>query len=185
MPGFYIYKNINLFHLFSISIQYAVIPHQWKIHKVIPVCKSGNRSSIKYYCPISLLSNISKVLECLIYNEIISKITDSISNAQFGFLKNRSKLQQLLILSPRSLPVVPKLQLMPSILTSTRPLILYSTANFQLNCGLQVFQEDFGPGSDHTYQTDPSILLLTINLQVYSLCRLVSCKAVSLEPCYY
>ena len=25
-----------LFHLFSISIRYAVVPHQWKIHKVIP-----------------------------------------------------------------------------------------------------------------------------------------------------
>ena len=33
----------------------------------------------------------------LIYNEVISKITDFISNVQFGFLKNRSTLQQLLI----------------------------------------------------------------------------------------
>ena len=75
-------------HLFSISIRYAVIPDRWKIHKVIPVFKSGDRSSVKCYRPISLLSNTSKVLEQLIYNEVISKITDFISNVQFGFLKN-------------------------------------------------------------------------------------------------
>ena len=74
-------------HLFSISIRYAVIPEQWKIHKVIPVFKSGDCSSVKCYRLISLLSNTSKVLERLIYNEVISKITDSISNVQFGFLK--------------------------------------------------------------------------------------------------
>ena len=84
-------------HLFSISIRYAVIPDRWKIHKVIPVFKSGDRSSAKCYRPISLLSNTSKVLERLIYNEVISKITNFISNVQFGFLKNRSTLQQLLI----------------------------------------------------------------------------------------
>ena len=72
-----------LHHLFSISTRYAVIPLQWKIHKVIPVFK--------------LLSNTFKVLERLIYNKIITKITDSISSVQFGFLKNQSTLQQLLI----------------------------------------------------------------------------------------
>ena len=77
--------------------KYALIPHQCKIHKAIPAFKSGNHSSVKCYHPISLLRNISKVLECLIYNEIISKITDFIGNVQFGFLKSRSTLQQLLI----------------------------------------------------------------------------------------
>ena len=76
-----------LHHLFFISTRYAIIPLQWKIHKVIPVFKSGDRSSVKYYCPTSLLSNTSKDLARLIYN-IISKITDSISSVQFGFQKN-------------------------------------------------------------------------------------------------
>jgi len=74
-------------HLFSISVCYAVIPHQWKIHKVIPILKSDDRNSVKCYCPISLLSNTSKVLEHLIYNVIVSKITDSINNVQFDFLR--------------------------------------------------------------------------------------------------
>ena len=86
-----------LHHLFSISTRYTVIPLQWKIHKVIPVFKSGDLSSVKCYRPISLLSNTSKVLERLIYNEIISKITDSIGSVQFCFLKNQATLQQLLM----------------------------------------------------------------------------------------
>ena len=57
-------------HLFSISIRYAVISDRWKIHKVISVFKSGDRSSVKCYRPISLLSNTSKVLERLIYNNL-------------------------------------------------------------------------------------------------------------------
>ena len=48
-----------------------------------------------------------------------------------------------------------------------------------------VFQADFGPGPDYTYQTDTSMLLLMITLQVYFLCCLVSLKAVSLYPCYF
>ena len=86
-----------LHHLYSISLRYATIPHSWKIHKIIPIFKSGSRNSVKCYRPISLLSNTSKVLEYLIYNKIANKITDSISNAQFGFLKNHSTLQQLLL----------------------------------------------------------------------------------------
>ena len=52
---------------------------------------------ITNYCPISLLSNISKVLECLIYYKIIHHVTPYIEPIQFGFMSNRSTIQQLLI----------------------------------------------------------------------------------------
>ena len=41
---------------------------------------------------------ISKVLEKVVYNNIVDFITNSISPFQFGFLRNRSTLQQLLVL---------------------------------------------------------------------------------------
>jgi len=84
-----------LYYLYSMSLRYAIIPCSWKIHKIIAIFKSGNRNSVKCY-PISLLHNVSKVLEHLIYNKVVTKITDTISNSQFGFLQNRSTLQQLL-----------------------------------------------------------------------------------------
>ena len=61
------------------------------------IFKSGNRNSVRNYRPISLLSVVSKVLESLVYNGIVDFVTNSISVHQFGFLRGRSTLQQLLI----------------------------------------------------------------------------------------
>ena len=49
------------------------------------------------YRPISLLCVVSKVLERLVYNNIIHFVRSSVSTIQFGFLKGHSSLQQLMI----------------------------------------------------------------------------------------
>ena len=69
----------------------------WKIHIVVPVYKSGDKTSVKNYRPISILSNIGKVLEKIIFNKIINFVTDKLSLSQFGAIKGRSPLQQLLL----------------------------------------------------------------------------------------
>ena len=79
------------------SLRHATLPSSWKIHKVIPIFKAGDHCSVRNYRPISLLSNTSKVLERLIYNKIITHISKYISCSQFGFTKNCSTLQQMLI----------------------------------------------------------------------------------------
>ncbi len=84
-------------HLFTMCLWYCQIPCEWKLHCIVPVFKSGDKSSIKNYRPISLLCCISKVLERLIYNKLFHFISNSISPFQFGFLKNHSCLQQLLV----------------------------------------------------------------------------------------
>ena len=84
-----------LHYLFCLTVKYGYLPSEWKIHKII--LKSGNRTQVKNYRPISLLSNISKVLERIIYNKIINHISSRINPAQFGFLQNRSMTQQLLL----------------------------------------------------------------------------------------
>ena len=86
-----------LSHLFNISLSTGRIPYEWKIHKIVPVHKSANRSSVTNYRPISLLSNTSKILEQLIYNKVIKHICNDISLSQFGFMRGRSTLQQLLL----------------------------------------------------------------------------------------
>ena len=87
---------VPLHHLFSLSLRYATLPTSWKIHKIVPVFKAGDPNSVRNYCPISLLSNTSKVFERLIYNKTITHISKSISPFQFGLTKNCSTLQQLL-----------------------------------------------------------------------------------------
>ena len=49
------------------------------------------------YRPISLLCNVSKVLEDLIYVKMIGTVAKSISPCQFGFQSNTSALHQLLL----------------------------------------------------------------------------------------
>ena len=86
-----------LCHLFNLSLSKGIIPKEWKVHLIVPIYKSDDRSSVKNYHPISLLSNTSKVLETLIYNNIINHILRHITNSQFGFLPGRSTTQQLLL----------------------------------------------------------------------------------------
>ena len=62
----------------------------------MPIFKSGDKSSVKKYCPIFLLCCISKVLEKLVYNNNYEAVSPQISTNQSAFLHNRSTIQQLL-----------------------------------------------------------------------------------------
>ena len=85
-------------HLFSLSLSQKYLPLEWRTHLIKPIIKSGDNSSIINYRPISLLSVVSKVLEKLVYNSIVDFVSDSMSVSQFGFLRGRSTLQQMLVL---------------------------------------------------------------------------------------
>ena len=86
-----------LHYLFTISLQTHKIPKEWKIHCITPIHKSGDRSSVTNYRPISLLSTTSKVLELLIKKKCYTYLESSLSAAQFGFRYGHSTLQQLLL----------------------------------------------------------------------------------------
>ena len=49
--------------LFNKSLRTDVFPDCWKISNVCPIPKSGNRSSISNYRPVSLLCTSEKVFE--------------------------------------------------------------------------------------------------------------------------
>ncbi len=83
-------------HLFSLSLQSCKIPSEWKVHSIIPIFKSGDKSIVSNYRPISLLCVISKVLERIVYDKVFESIGKSITTTQLGFLRNHSCLQQLL-----------------------------------------------------------------------------------------
>uniref|UniRef100_A0A1X7U1G9 Reverse transcriptase domain-containing protein n=1 Tax=Amphimedon queenslandica TaxID=400682 RepID=A0A1X7U1G9_AMPQE len=90
--------HIPIHHLFAQSLLYGKLPWEWKIHLITPVFKSGDRSSVKNYRPISLLCSLSKVLERLVFDQMILFLSPSISISQFGFLKGKSTQQQLLLM---------------------------------------------------------------------------------------
>ena len=82
--------------LFEMSLQTSSLPDEWKTHKIIPILKGGDPSTVSNYRPISLLCILSKVLEAVIFNNLIDFIWPQINTNQFGFLRNRSCLTQLL-----------------------------------------------------------------------------------------
>ena len=90
---------IPLHHLFSLSLYKQSIPNEWKCHSIIPIFKSGNKSQVKNYRPISLLCIVSKLLEHLIYSKVSKFLTDNntLCRHQIGFRQHHSTTQQLLI----------------------------------------------------------------------------------------
>ena len=90
---------IPIHHLFSTSLEKHVIPHEWKCHSITPIHKSGDKSQVTNYRPISLLCTISKLLERLVYDHLNKFIVHNniISSSQFGFRQSHSTNQQLLL----------------------------------------------------------------------------------------
>jgi len=75
--------------LFSYSFELDIFPDCLKIAKVILLHKSGARTELTNYRPISLLSCFSKILEKLICIRILNFFDNLkiIYNRQFGFRK--------------------------------------------------------------------------------------------------
>jgi len=53
----------------------------------ITLFKAGDKTSVKNYRSISLLSSISKVLERLVFNKIVTHLVSRLSPHQFDFIK--------------------------------------------------------------------------------------------------
>ena len=87
--------------LFNLSFSSGVFPSALKIAKVIPVHKKLSRLDCSNYRPISILSNLDKVLERLMYNRLYKFVEDNnlIYPFQFGFRKKFSTSLALLSLT--------------------------------------------------------------------------------------
>ena len=79
-----------------LSLRTNTFPADWKDHKICPIPKRGDLLLINNYRPISLLPILSKVFESIVYKKIIDFIRPQVNKHQFGFLKNRSCLSQML-----------------------------------------------------------------------------------------
>jgi hypothetical protein len=59
-----------LFIMFNLILKCSVFPERWKESRICPVLKKGDPSLINNYRPISILSNLSKVFEMILYKYI-------------------------------------------------------------------------------------------------------------------
>ena len=83
------------------SFSSGVFPSILKPAKVIPVHKKDSKLGFSNYCPISLLSNIEKILGRLMYNRIYKFFSDNnlIYSLQFGFRQKYSTVHALISLT--------------------------------------------------------------------------------------
>ena len=79
-------------HIVNLTLKTGIFPEALKKAKVIPILKSGNRSEIKNYRPISILPAFSKIFEKVINYRLISFFENNnlLIDNQHGFRSGRS-----------------------------------------------------------------------------------------------
>ena len=93
-----------LAELFNKCLDESCFPDCWKVSSVVPVFKNvGERSTAKNYCPVSLLSVVSKVSEKLVNNRIVDHLEKYVffSDFQYGFRFCRSTADLVAVVSDR------------------------------------------------------------------------------------
>ena len=88
----------HLCAIFNQSIVSGVFPDEWKLSKVIPLFKQGERSDLNNYRPIPVIPVVAKVFERIIYDQLYDYLTENnlISSHQSGFRSLHSTVTALL-----------------------------------------------------------------------------------------
>jgi len=97
-------KNVivkPLIHIFNLSLSKGIFPKAMKETCVRPLHKGGDKTNATNYRPISLISNISKILEKLVKKRLVNYMEKNnlLSRNQFGFREGRSTEDAVLELS--------------------------------------------------------------------------------------
>ena len=93
-----------LAELFNKCLKESCFPDCWKVSSVVSVFKIvGERSTAKKYCPVGLLSVVSKVFEKHVNNKIVDHLEKCglFSDFQYGFRSSRSTADLLKVVSYR------------------------------------------------------------------------------------
>lgn len=78
--------------LFNNSLETGVVPSEWKVAKVTPLFKKGDKHQASNYRPISLTSVIGKLLESLVKDKLLTHLeaNNLICSNQHGFVPKKS-----------------------------------------------------------------------------------------------
>ena len=88
----------SLAFLFNTSIETSQFPDSWKVARVTPIFKEGDKTEKSNYRPISVLSVISRLFEKLVFDQLYQYMKENglFSPDQSGFLRLHSTLTCLL-----------------------------------------------------------------------------------------
>jgi len=117
--------------LFNLAIPSGKVPTEWKQSLVASIPKSSDLSSPNNYCPISLLSILSKLLEWHIHMLITTHLTENhiLSDAHWGFSAGKGTVTALLDTTHRWLEMLDNGRMFALyFLTTVRRLTRFHTA---------------------------------------------------------
>jgi len=94
--------------LINQCIESSSVPSQWKQATVTPVPKFKNYTSLSHFCPISVLSTLSKVLERILYDQMVSHLNkhNLLTPHQSGFRSGYSTQDVLLCITDKWLRAI-------------------------------------------------------------------------------
>ena len=94
--------------LVNLSLERGIVPNAMKLAKVIPIYKGKCKESFTNYRPISLLSNISKILEKVVHKRLLSFLTRCgiLYNSQCGFRPNCSTIDAITEFTANVIPAL-------------------------------------------------------------------------------
>ena len=82
--------DMPLSYIYNISLKSGTFPSMWKLARITPLFKCGNRSNISDYRPISGLDTAAKVLEKIVTENLFDTFRNRITISQHGFFTGRS-----------------------------------------------------------------------------------------------
>jgi len=84
--------------LFNRFLKKKHIPDIWKRANISPIYKNGRKDEVNNYRPVSLTCILCKILKFIIRDKVMEHFIFNklFTNRQFGFLKGRSTVTQLL-----------------------------------------------------------------------------------------
>ena len=87
----------HLVYLFNRSLASGIFPKKWKVAKIIPLFKGGDRVNVNNYRPVSLLPLPGKLLEKIVHNRIVRfwEGNNFLSDNQGGFRKGHSTVSKI------------------------------------------------------------------------------------------
>ena len=83
---------INFIIIINLSLATGSVPTDWKAAKIVPLFKSGSMAEIDNYRPISILPSMSKILEKVVFKQLMAHFEQNglLSHFQYGFRRMRS-----------------------------------------------------------------------------------------------
>ena len=134
--------GIHYHNLLKNLLKHSYWPNEWKQAIITPLHKSGNIESICNYRPISCLSKLSLVFERLLFNKLYDFFFPQLSGSQFGFMRRKSTVLQLIIyLQAIYNNVDTNTDCYALISISQKPLIAYLTRRYSKNYAFLVLED--------------------------------------------